>query len=369
MRIGINARFLHSDILEGLGRYTWEVISRMIRNNPNDEFFFFSDRPVAIKYRTFSNVKYIITGPAARHPILFLLWFDVYLPQAVKRVSLDVFYSPDNFMSRRLNCPTVLVVHDLAYLAYPEHYRISHLWYYQKFMPQFIRKAAHIITVSHSVKEDVLARFNVSSSKISVGYNALPDRPNHKGNRVIDQPYFIYVGSINPRKNLVRALHGFEIFRESHPDFIFVLIGKLFGLSTSDSAFIEDMISRGLVIHLQGIDDDVLTSYIAHSTAMVYVSLFEGFGIPLLEAMASGVPVITSDVTSMPEVAGDAALLVDPTNEKDISLAMSNIVDSFDLRQELISKGYDRVKQFSWEDTSGHTYKVLKQVVVNKNGY
>lgn len=366
MNIGVNARFLNSEILEGMGRYTFEILSRMVASHPNDTFYFFFDRPYLDKYVLGPNVIPIVVTPAARHPFLFYYWFEHRLVSAANKYSLDVFYSADNFLSLKLKVPTALVVHDLAYMHYPQHIPWLARSYYRIFMPKFIKKASHVITVSEYVKSDVIQSSKIEADRVSVIYNALPER-TQMANELVDRikgPYFVFVGSVNQRKNIKKALLAFEKVRGSS-NLRFVLIGKKYNLDSDTEKIFDRLLKNGSLIHLKGIKDDELMSILANAKAMVYVSFFEGFGIPLLEAMAAGIPIITSNVTSMPEVIDEAGLTVNPNNVDDIAEAMTRLYSDEELCQELVSKGKTRMAQFSWERSAVQTYDVLQSLAVN----
>ena len=171
MRIAINTRFLLPNKLEGIGWYTYEVTRRMVLNHPNDEFFFFFDRAFDQRFIFAKNVTPIILFPPARHPFLFVAWYEAALTNALRRYNCDVFWSPDNFLSLQTLTPTVLTVHDLAYKAYPEQVSFFVRQYYQYFTPRYLRKAKNILTVSQFVKEDIIRHFQTDTEKITVAHN------------------------------------------------------------------------------------------------------------------------------------------------------------------------------------------------------
>lgn len=360
MKIGINARFLHSEILEGLGRYTWETTKRMVLYHPNDTFYFFFDRPYLSKYIIASNIIPVVVRPAARHPFLFYYWFEFVLPRSIGELGLDVFYSADNFLSLKLKIPTVLVLHDLAYNHYPKHIPFIARSYYKHYIPKFIKHANEIICVSQYVKDDIVSTYQVNPFKITVAYNALPNRIRSNTAKFdIDKRYFVYVGSLNPRKNIGNMLLAFKSLLTEGFDLKFVLVGKIFNLDTETITLISELKTTGRVLHLTNVSDQELPSIIEGAIAMTYVSLFEGFGIPILEAMDLGVPVITSNVSSMPEVASAAAILIDPTSISEIAKAMADLATDKQLVAKLRTKGYKRVKNFSWDKTSAIIWQKL----------
>jgi len=346
----------------------------MVLAHPEDEFYFFFDRPFDAQFIYAENVKPIIIGPPTRHPFLWYYWFEKRIPLALKKYNCDVFYSGDTYMSLSTPTPTVLVCHDIAYAHYPEHIPWLKRKYYQKYFPLFHKKADHIITVSETTKRDIIASYDLDGSKITTAYNSVKNgimkldedsKDSIRKEYTSGCRYFIYVGSIHPRKNVVNLIQAFDQFKkQSGADCKLVLIGRLAWNTDEFSIAMETAEFKKDIIFLQELFNEQVNAMIAAAEAMVYVSLFEGFGLPVVEAMASDVPVITSNVSSMPEVAGDAAVLVDPLNYKMIANAMSQIYDNDSLRAELIAKGRIQIEKFSWDKTAAITYDVIKKTVL-----
>jgi glycosyltransferase involved in cell wall biosynthesis len=293
------------------------------------------------------------------------MWFEWRIPIVLKKCRADCFLSFDTYASTRTDVPTVIISHDIAYHHYPEHLRSSHLRWYRKWFPRYHRRADCIVAVSQYTADDIIETYNLDSSKVSVGYNACPDHYAPISSEEVEavraqytqgRAYFVYIGSLHPRKNIVNLIQAYNIYRDHGGDQALVLIGHLawktenISLAISASAYSQD------IIHLSGIGDEA-NHIVAGATALVYVSLFEGFGIPLLEAMAAGVPVITSSVSSMPEVAANAALIVDPKDVNAIATAMSCVATDELLQKELRAKGLARVQSFDWSCTAEIVYQ------------
>ena len=368
MRVGVNARLLHSDRLEGIGRYLFETVQSMAKQHPEDEFILFFDRPFDSSFLKLPNLKGILVPMATRHPVLIVWWFDWLLPKALQKHEIDVFYSPDNFLSLMTKVPTLLVCHDLAYKSFPEGLRWDYQLFYEIFMPKYLAKADKIITVSEFVKNDVIEKMQISSDKITVAYNALPTRENeniekelglNNVHQLSEKPYFVFVGALHPRKNIVNLIKAFNQFSEqknhSHQ---LVIIGKLAWKTDEIAKMME---SEG-VIHLQNVKDNQLMHVLKGAVAMVYPSFFEGFGIPILEGFAAKIPVITSGTSSMPEVGGKAVLLVDPHSVNDICDAMERLVEDKQLVKKLVELGDERLKDFNWKRSAKIIYKGLSEI-------
>jgi glycosyltransferase involved in cell wall biosynthesis len=363
MRIGVNGRLLLSEKMEGMPRYIFETTLQMAKSHPEDTFYLFFDRKVDVDFGFPSNVKSIIIPWHARHPILWFWWFEIMIPVYLWWYKIDVFYSGDGYMSLRTQIPTLMVIHDLAYIHYPEQIQASSLWHYRRFVPKYLTKATSIVTVSNYVKQDIHNQFDIPLSKIKVAGNAVDSMPDIDDTlngtlvqkTIKERPYFLYIGAIHPRKNIINLIKGFLIFNKEQK-FNLILAGRM--------AWKTDEIKKQIqenpnIIYLGMVSENEKYTLIQKAVAVTYVSLFEGFGIPILEAMHAGTAVITSDVTSMPEVAGDAALKVNPNQAEDIANTMDLLSNDDCLRQELIQKGYQRCRDFSWTATANLIYQEL----------
>jgi glycosyltransferase involved in cell wall biosynthesis len=355
LNIAINTRLLlPKGHKEGIARYIYELTKRLVENHPEHQFFFFFDRAYNADYIFAKNVTPVVISPPARHPILFYLWFDWMVPYYLKKHKIDVFFSPDNFLSLRTNVPQLLTIHDVVYHFLPETIPVAPRWYYKYFMPKFIKKADHIVTVSNIVKEDIKSIFpDRSPSKITTVYNALPTNYEQivKGERPVTQKYFVVVGSINPRKNTERILLAFEQFAQKNTDVKLVVIGS-FMWKSQNLGIWERLQAKGNLIHVQGANDQSVMNYICHAEALVFASLNEGFGFPILEGFACETPIITSANTSMKEIGGDACLLVDPYDVNDIAEKLEVLSTQPELRNELIYKGKLELKKYSWDKSA-----------------
>lgn len=374
MRVGVNTRVLLSSRMEGVCRYMHETLRRMVFNNPDTEFVFFFDRPYDEMFVYADNVTPVVLSPPARHAVLFYYWFEWVIPKALKKHKIDVFYSPDTYLSLKTKVPTVLVTHDIAYHHYPEHLPWINRKYYEYFFPRFHKKAAQILAVSEFTRQDVIKAYDLDSKRVEVAYNSvkegirvLPDSAKAKVRKKYAEgkKYLLYVGAIHPRKNVVRVIEAFDTFKKKHPsDLKLVLVARM---AWNPQAFKKALAAaecRADIIQLKELYSEEVNQITAAAEASVYVSLFEGFGLPILEAMASGVPVITSNVSSMPEVSQDAAIQVDPLKISEIADAMDQIVNNATLRKSLIAKGLDRAKNFDWDRTADITFNALKHAKV-----
>lgn len=361
MRIVVNTRLLLKGKLEGLGRFTDETLKLMVGQRPEHEFYFLFDRPYDESFIYADNVTPVVINPPARHPVLWHVWFEMSVPKALKRVNPDLFLSPDGFLSLKSDVKSLPVIHDLNFVHNPKDLARSHSWFYNRYFPKYAQKSARIATVSEYSKQDIAKQYGTDESKIDVVYNGVSERFTPlNGNRIEEvrkkwsggSPYFIYVGSIHQRKNIERMLQAFDEFKKTDQPHKFILVGNRKWWTDSMQQALDSMQFKNDVIFAGRVSDEDLNDLMGAAQANVYVSTFEGFGIPIIEAFQSGVPVITSNTTSMPEIAGDAAVIIDPFSVSSITDAMVSIAKDEGLRKELIQKGQERAKNFTWQRTA-----------------
>ncbi len=358
MRIGVNTRLLLKGKLEGIGWFTFQTLEKIVRSHPEHEFFFFFDRDYDPSFVFASNVTPVVVHPQARHPVLFYLWFEWSLPAKLKKYNIDLFLSPDSYMSLSTKVPTCLVIHDLAFEHYPEHYVPSHRLYWTHYSPLFARKATRIATVSTYSKHDISKRYGIDENKIDVVYNgahaeyvplSFEEREQVKARYTDGCEYFVFAGAIHPRKNIVNLLKAFVLFKKhQRSNMKLVIVGRPAWKYDEVEELRNTMQFKDDVKWVGYMNIDELSKVMGGAYALVYASLFEGFGIPILEAMQCDVPAIVSNTSSMPEVAGDAALLVDPKDPADIAEKMHLIYKDEMLRKQLIANARMQVKKFDW---------------------
>ena len=373
MRIAINTRLLLKNRLEGIGWFTFETIRRITEGHPEHEFIFIFDRAYSKEYIFSGNVTPVVIGPPARHPVLFYLWFDYSIPYILKKYNADVFLSPDGYLSLRTKVPQVAVIHDISFRHRPKDLPAMVSWYYNYFFPRFAHKAARIATVSEYSKKDISESFGVDTSKIDVIYNGI--KAGFKPSAEQEQdfvrekytggtPYFLYIGALHPRKNITGLLQAFDLFkRKDSRQIKLMIVGGEMHKTTPIFDVLEIMRFKNDVIITGRVEEDELSSICAAALALTYVPFFEGFGMPIAEAMSAGVPVICSGTTSMPEVGGDAVLYVDPNNVTHVAEAMSKIAEDEELRMSLIEKGLQQKCKFNWDITSHLLWSSIEQVM------
>ena len=372
MKIAVNTRLLLKNRLEGIGWVAYETLRRMVKDHPEVEFYFIFDREPDPMFIFGDNVKPIVLFPQARHPFLFIWFFEFSVTKALKKIKPDLFFSPDGYLSLRSDVPQVTHFHDLNFEHFPKDMPKIHLWHYKKYFPKFARKAKRIVTVSEFSKQDIVDCYGVDPQKIDVAYNGvneifkpLPETEimEIRGKYSGGFPYFMFVGSLHPRKNLARLFSAFDRFKSyNRNDVKLVIVGEKRWWTEPIQRAYDAMSCKDDVVFVGRLSAEDLHRVTAAALASVYVSYFEGFGIPILEAFKCDTPVITSNVTSMPEVAKDAALLVDPFNEDSIAKAMIKVLDD-KVRERLIEKGRERAKDFSWDKAAEDIWNSLIKAI------
>ncbi|HDP54585.1 MAG TPA: glycosyltransferase family 1 protein [Bacteroidetes bacterium] len=373
MRIAINTRLLLKNRLEGIGWFTFETLKRIVEQHPEHEYIFLFDRKPHPDFIFSKSIKPVVLKPQARHPFLWYIWFDYSVSSFLRKNKVDLFISPDGFIPTKCKVPTLNVIHDINFHHYPKGLPLLTRAFYRHFFPIYAKKSTHIVTVSHYSKNDLIESYGIEPSKISVVYNGANSRfapINEEQQKLVRQkytsgnPYFVFVGALNPRKNVDRLLRAFDQFKETtNNEHKLVIVGEPMFMTKSIEQTLKVMKHNSSVVFTGRLQVDELSKVVAGATALTFVPYFEGFGIPLVEAMHCHVPIIASNVTSMPEVAGDAAYYVNPFDVNQIAEAMELFVSSNELVKSLTYKAIERKTLFSWDKTASEFYKYIQNLI------
>jgi glycosyltransferase involved in cell wall biosynthesis len=373
MIIAVNTRLLLKDRLEGIGWFSFETLKRISNRHPEHTFLFLFDRPFDRGFIFSNNIIPLVIPPPARHPLLWYFWFEWSVPRILRKNQADLFFSPDGYLPLGLKIPSMIAIHDINFHHRPEDLPPSSRFYYRKYFPLFASGANRIITVSEYSKNDIAESYGIHRDKIDVVYNGVNPafKPLNKEEiaRVRaaytgGSPYFIFVGSFHPRKNLARLLRAFDLFREqsASPAKLVIVGEKMFMTGDLDRAH-AGLKHQQDIVFTGRLSPEKLARVMGASSGLTFVPLFEGFGIPLLEAMNCEIPILASGVTSLPEIAGKAALYCDPENIQDIADGMLKLAESPDLRAELLAAGRARRKAFSWDLTAEKVWHSLEKIL------
>jgi len=373
MKIAVNARLLLPGKLDGIGWFTYETLSRITRDHPEHQFYFIFDRKYSDDFVFSDNVIPLIVPPPTRHPVLWYIWFEIMIPGTLKKIGADLFLSTDGYIPLRTKVPTVSVIHDINFVHRPGDLPFLVRWYYRHFFPRFAKRAKRVVTVSEYSRRDIINQFDIPEEKIDLAYNGAntifsPIQENRQQEvrslYTRGAPYFVFVGSLHPRKNVTNLLKAFQLFKDEFKnEFKLVIVGKKFFLNKSMEEQMERMKNREDVIFTGRLSPSELNDVLGAAYAMTFVPYFEGFGIPLVEAMNCDLPIVASNVTSLPEIAGDAALFADPNSPGSIRDAMVRIVREKGTRAALIEKGRIRRQLFSWDKTAAELWHTIQKVL------
>lgn len=359
-RIGIDGAALVKDHPTGVEVMTRELISALIRQDRDNRYFIYAPRPLPEELLQFPNVVGRV-GRSVR------FWTQTLLPRMVRGDSLDIFWSPSNILPRGLRCKTLATIHDLAFMRFPRCYKLKDWFLSWLTAYRAARYATNVIAISRQTKQDLIHYFNASPDRIKVIYCALPythkqanpEEISHRYN--LPSRFLLSVGRIEPRKNPLNIVLAFKLIAPDWPDLHLVFVGPI----TSYAHRVQLLVDRAGLhsrVHFLGFVplDDLFTIY-QMAQILVFPSLYEGFGIPILESWAAHTPVVTSQGGATQEVAEDAAVLIDPFSAQDIAAKLKLLLGDETLCKKYIQAGTSRLQQFSWK----HSASKLKTVLEN----
>lgn len=377
MRIVVNCWVLRNKQLDGIGNFTVETLQRMMVSHPQVQFLLLCDKNFNEPYFDFPNVTHYRVLPPYRHPALYVLYMETVVKWFLKKHRPDVFLGMEGFLSLGSSCKQLPVIYDLNFEHYPQDHTLKNRWYYRTFFKRFARKATRIATISTYSKQDIVQWYGVDAEKIdnvSCGIKAKfqPLPPDviqaTRDSYTQGAPYFFFVGSMHPRKNIVRLLQAYELFRKkSQAPVKLVLSGHILWDDASIQSVMRTHAYAPDVVFTGRVSDDVLKLLLGSAFALTFVPTFEGFGLPIVEAFQAAVPVICSNSTSMPEVAGDAALLVDPFKPEDIAAAMQALYEDEALQKRLVAAGSIQKQQFTWQRTADLLFQCIEKATQAKS--
>jgi glycosyltransferase involved in cell wall biosynthesis len=307
-------------------------------------------------------------------PWRMLVWLGQLLRAGFDRLlpGADLFHAAEHLLLPLRSIPTVLTVHDLIFRHLPEHHKPLNRWYLNLTMPLYCRRADHIVVVSEHSKRDLISAYGIAAEKITVVYEAAapdfcPQPPQAvasvRARYGLPERYLLSVGTIEPRKNLTRLLAAFEaVYADGLADGL-VIVGKRGWLYGDFFARLEESPVREVVLLPGYVPDDDLPAFYAGAQALILPSVYEGFGLPVLEAMVCGTPAVASNASSIPEIGGDAALYFDPLDVEAIVDAIRRLLRDISLRDEMRERGLARAARFSWQQAAAETRAVYDAVI------
>ena len=374
MRIGLDGMPLNQQ-LTGVGHYTLELVRAMAQAAPHDEFEIVS--PFSYIFEEFEGRDGLPANVAlarARTSIMTRRWWSIGLPRHLEKEPVDLFHGT-NFevpLWAKPKCPTVLTVHDLSQLLYPDTHEARDVRRARRRLPLMARAATMIITPSESVRNEVCGHLKIARDKVVVVSEAAREvfRPmsSEKATKIrtqlsISDEFVLFVGTIEPRKDLQTLLRAFARVAHSRNSLQLVVTGKMGWMFEDWLKQLRNSKVRDRVKLTGYLNDEELRALYSSCRAFVYPSIYEGFGLPPLEAMACGAPVISSRIDSIEEVCGDAALLIDPRSVGSFAGAMDRVLDDQSFRTQLSIAGSVRASEFSWNRTAELTRAVYQEAI------
>ncbi len=371
MILGIDGNEANTGKRVGIGEYAYELITQFYQLRERGMFdslsfrIYLKDKPLSDMPKETAWWKYTLVGPKK-------LWTQLGLPLhlLVDMHRPDVFFTPTHYAPRFATIPTAIAIMDLSYLHFPQLFAKKDLYQLTEWTKYSAKQAQKIFTISSSSRSDIIKSYKAKPDNVVVTYPGIREAIAGKEitmdelqkKYTISSKYILFVGTLQPRKNVARLIEAFSLLKKEkkYEDVELVLVGKK-GWLYEDILIAPkkyDVVSS--VRFLDFVPNEDLPSLYKNAQCYVLPSLYEGFGLPVLEAMKYGCPVITSNVSSLPEAGGDAALYIDPENAKDIAEKITKILDNKDTREEMIKKGYEHLKKFSWEKAAKETLQVLQ---------
>lgn len=368
MRIGIDARVFKYKTYKGIAQTIYSIIDEWKSYSNTNEYYLISNDRIELPEKLPSNWHLIHKGILKNGP----LWIEVELAKIIRELKLDVYWGTNFLLPQRVHgCKYVVTVHDLWLLRSPRTASISTYIILKLLGKKSCERADKVLAVSKTTARDIVELYNIPKEKIAVCYNGinkevyrfgLEEKLNIPQLRENDTRFFLFLGTIEPRKNPSTILKAFRIFSEKYSNVYLVFAGGKGWRTREFDKILEKSTCKDRIILAGYVDDAQKRWLLRHTIALLFPSFYEGFGLPILEAMASNVPVITSNVSAMPEVAGNAGIYIqNPYNEREISSAMFYVMNMSSLaRSDLAEAMKIQVTKFSWEKCAT---QVLNQLI------
>jgi glycosyltransferase involved in cell wall biosynthesis len=372
LRIAIDARKLRD---YGIGTYVRNLLRHLSRLDQATEYVVLCSQADSSLVDDLGENFRAVAEPSPNYSVRE----QVTVPRDLRREHADLFHAPHYVLSPFTPCKAVVTIHDCIHLRFPQYLpnRLAHA-YARSFLWVATHRSDRVMTVSEASKRDILEYFRIPPEKIDVIYNGIDERfgvppAEEDVNRVreryqLDGPFVLYAGNIKPHKNLGRLIAAFDILRHTGPEFEGVKL-VIIGDEIAKYAALRHAVHRHKLhkhVRFFGfVPAQTLAILYRLADVFVFPSLYEGFGLPPLEAMASGTPVITSNVSSLPEVVGDAAVLIDPLQPEAIAEAMRRVLSDSALRDDLRARGLERVRHFSWARSVERVRAIYSEVLAN----
>ncbi len=360
--------------IAGLGRYTQELMAALLAVDSENEYVAFYNRPSEAQIDPPLDQLPHLTTDLATKPwrMSALLAHFARIPQDRLFPEVDLFHATDHLLPRLTRVKSVFTLHDLVFQFYPHTHKTLNRWFLTLMMPRFLRAADAVIAVSEHTKGDAVRTYGMDEAKIAVIYEGVSERFHRRAPDAIaavrqkyslPDRFILSVGTIEPRKNLTSLLEAYHALRNEESEYRLVLVGKKGWLYTGFFRRIHELGLEDEIVFPGFVPDEDLPAIYSAADLFVFPSLYEGFGLPVLEALACGTPVIASNASSVPEVAGDSALLVDPSSVEALVHDMRAVLNNTELRQDLQARGPKQAAKFSWQRAARETLDVYSSLL------
>ena len=379
MRIGIDCRTIlnpEKDDLVGITHYTYQLVKHLIHLKDRNEYILFFDKEIAGKNiakfsKPWVKIKYF---PFLQYKKFLPVAYSHFLISAfLKRENLDILHSPTPYLPVSYNAPSVVTVHDLTIYKFPQLFPPGQFLNVKIIIPNALKTAKKIIAVSQSIKQDLEKIFKIPENKIEVIYNGINkelfnESPKLEIEKIkkqyhIKENYILFLGTLEPRKNIETLIEAYELFQKnSIIKYQLVIAGKEGWMAEKIHKKAAHSPYKNEIIFTGYINPENLNALFSEAKVFVFPSLHEGFGMPVIEAMAKKIPVITSNIESLPEITADSAILINPKKKEEICKALELILNNEKLKIELIKKGFERAKEFCWEKCATKTLGIYKKI-------
>ncbi len=373
MRIGIEGRTLQVERY-GVARYLTNLLRHMVEIDHEDQFIVYLSEPIDPLDFSAPNLSFRVIGLPSFLPSL--AWRHLRLPWAMRRDGIHLHFSPSYFLPLFKWCPAIVVVHDITFRVHPEWFARDRRFLFDSIFWNKVKKAERIITVSQHSKEDIVRELGVDPSRVVViaeaadeRFQPVRDEEVLKGIRSkfhLEEGFILTVGAIHTRRNLERLIQAVSILyqrMEVQPMLVIVGTPAPFTPKVDIEGTAERCGLKGRVVHLRYVSEEELLLLYNACGVFAYPSLYEGFGLPVIEAMACGKPVACSRATSLPEVAGEAALYFDPEDLEEMAESIGKLVVDDILREKMGKAALERAADFSWRRAAKETLEVFKDVM------
>lgn len=367
MIIGIDGNEANVERKVGVSEFAYRLICEFYKRLDIRFQIYLKDIPRDDMPEVRDGWSYKVVGPKK-------FWTQFGLPMSLflEKKKPDIFFTPTHYGPRFSPIPTVVSVMDLAFIHYPETFKKRDLYKLKSWTSYSVRNAKKIIAISNSTKDDIIDKYKLDSKKIDVVYPGIKELSSGKlilrmeeleKKYKIKGKYILFVGTLQPRKNIEKLIDAFKLVFEKDKEVSLVIIGKKGWLYNEILEAPKKLEIENNVHFLDFVSDDDLPSFYKNAECFVLPSLYEGFGLPVLEAMQNGCPVIISNISSLPEVGGDAAEYFDPYKVEDIAQKIEKVLTDKILRDKMIKKGFEQVKKFSWEKSAIKVLDILEEVI------